>query len=256
MLKVKAPKKILQKKIFQKALKGFFFALFLCTNSTLYAQDSELFDLFEEEYQSLSVYDPLRGYNMFMHSVNWGLYDYLLRPIAEIYGNVVPLGYRLGIYNFFENLTFPVRFLAHLLALQPKEAMNELGRFVLNSSVGLGGLFDVASQNHLYSRKFDFGITFGIWGFKSGAYIVLPLLGPSNLRDALGLPFSALVYPTTYLDSLAPGLALYSLKTLSSTEQYKDGIDEIRKSAINGDDYILVRDAYEQRRNALIKGNL
>ncbi|MBX7490927.1 MlaA family lipoprotein [Helicobacter turcicus] len=228
-------------------------------NAHLYALDStdstNLLRDFEQEYSIQEPNDPLYDYNHFMHTLNWGFYDYALNPLLNTYNKAIPLGYRLGIYNFFDNLTSPLRFLAHLFAFEPKRAIDELGRFMLNSSVGILGLFDVASQNQLYTYKIDFGITFGKWGIGSGAYLALPILGPSSVRDTIALPLNALANPTTYLNPTSLSLASSALKEFNYIAYNKDTIDTLRKDAL-GDDYILLRNAYLQHRDELIKGNL
>lgn len=239
------------KKIILKAL--------LIFGSSLYAlgsmDSSDLFNEFEQEYNMQEPSDPLYSYNHFMHSLNWSIYDYALNPLLNTYNKAVPLGYRYGIYNFFNNLSSPLRFLAHLLAFQPKEAMDELGRFVLNSSVGILGIFDVASYNQFYAHRIDFGITFGKWGIESGAYLVLPLLGPSSIRDTVAMPLNALANPTTYLNPTSLSIASSAFEEFSYTARHKDAIDSLRQGAV-GDDYILMRDTYFQYRDELIKGDL
>lgn len=230
--------------------------ILLTFNISVYAQDStDFLQDFEQEYSIEKSNDPLYDYNHFVHKANWGFYDYALNPLLNTYNKAVPLGYRYGIYNFFENLTSPLRFLAHLLAFQPKEAMGELGRFALNSSAGILGLFDVASQNNLYSHKIDFGVTFGKWGIGSGAYLVLPFLGPSSIRDTIAMPLNALANPITYLNPTSLSVASSTFKEFNYIAYHKDTIDSLRQGAI-GDDYILMRAAYFQRRNELIKGDL
>ncbi|MCI5968931.1 VacJ family lipoprotein [Helicobacter sp.] len=237
--------------MFKRLILGILFAF----NTALYALDSiDLLNSFEEEYSTKEPSDPLYGYNHFIYTLNWEVYDYALNPLLKAYNKMIPLGYRYGIYNFFDNLTSPLRFLAHLLAFEPKEAMDELGRFALNSSVGILGLFDVASQNGLYSHKTDFGIAFGKWGIESGAYLVLPLLGPSSVRDTLAMPLNALANPISYLNPTLLSITTSTLKEFSSVAYHKNTIDSLRQGAIS-DGYILMRDAYFQYRNELIKGD-
>ncbi|WP_299548506.1 VacJ family lipoprotein [uncultured Helicobacter sp.] len=235
--------------------KKLFLGFLLLFSTFLYAQDSmDFLADFEQEYHTKEPSDPLYSYNHFMHKINFGVYDYALSPLLNTYNKAVPLGYRYGIYNFFNNLSSSVRFLAHLFAFEPKKAMDEFGRFALNSSAGLLGLFDVASANGLYSHKTDFGITFGKWGISSGAYLVLPFFGPSSVRDTIAMPLNALANPTTYLNPTSLSVTSSAFREFSYIAYNKDTIDSLRKGAI-GDDYILMRDAYFQYRNELIKGD-
>lgn len=236
--------------------KGLILVILLTFSISVYAQDSSDFlQDFEKEYDIKEPSDPLYNYNHFMHKVNWDFYDYVLNPLLNTYNKAVPLGYRYGLYNFFENLTSPLRFSAHLLAFQPKEAMDELGRFALNSFAGILGFFDIASQNKLYSNEIDFGVTFGKWGIGSGAYLVLPFLGPNNIRDTIAMPLNALANPITYFNPTSFRIASTTLKEFNYVAYYQDTIDSLRQGVI-GDDYILMRNAHFQHRNKLIKGNL
>ncbi len=215
-------------------------------------QSEENLDDFEEEYthNTQTIKDPLIGYNRWMHRVNFGIYDYLLNPVINTYNYATPLGLRIGIYNFFDNLSSPLRFLASLFAGEPKKAMDELGRFTLNSTVGMFGIFDIALENGLYSHHNDFGITFGKWGFSEGFHLVLPLLGPNNLRDILAIPFDTLASPLTYLGDNKISYGMSAVKMLNYTARHKATLDALRQDSL--DSYLLFRDAYEQRRTKLI----
>ncbi|MDY4425910.1 MAG: VacJ family lipoprotein [Helicobacter sp.] len=226
-----------------------FFLCFMFSQS-IFAQDDFLNE-FESEYTSTAINDPFETYNRFMSNVNWGIYDYVFSPALESYNAVTPLGLRIGIYNFFDNLASPLRFLSQLLTLHFKEAGNEFARFSLNSTFGIGGILDIATPNGLYSKRSDFGITFGRWGLDGEFYFVLPLLGPSNFRDILAIPLNALAYPATYIDSFWTSSAIYTLKEFNYTARHKDTIDTLRRDGL--DSYILMRNAYEQFRNELIK---
>lgn len=214
-------------------------------------QKEEFFNDFESEYsQQTLVKDPLIRYNRLMHNVNWGIYYYVISPTLDAYNYAMPLGFRLGIYNFFDNLASPLRFLASLLAGEPKVAMDELGRFALNSTAGILGIFDVASQNGLYSHRNDFGITLGKWGMGSEFHLVLPLLGPSNLRDTLALPLNTLAYPTNYIQPSELAISAGVLEVANYTARHKATLDSLYQDSL--DSYLLFRDSYEQRRNELI----
>ncbi|MCI5632980.1 MULTISPECIES: MlaA family lipoprotein [Helicobacter] len=227
-------------------------ALSLCAQES--TQNEDFINDFESEYSnSAPIKDPLIAYNRFMHTMNWGLYDYIFSPVLDMYRVAMPKGYQLGIYNFFDNLYSPLRFLALLFAGEPKNAMDELGRFVLNSTAGVLGIFDVASENGLYSHRNDFGITFGKWGMDGGFHIVLPLLGPSNLRDTLAMPLNLFAYPTTYLDPTGLAVSADVLAEANYMARHKATLDSMRQDSL--DNYILFRDSYEQRRAELISEN-
>ncbi|WP_104721514.1 MlaA family lipoprotein [Helicobacter mesocricetorum] len=225
--------------------KLFLILIFICN---CYALDLESF---EEEYQQQPINDPLEKYNRFINQMNWGFYDYIFSPILEGYNCIMPLGFRIGIENFFENLRSPLRFLGHILVLQTQDAVNEFGRFSLNSTMGILGIFDIASTNKLYSKDIDFGIVFGKWGMNEGFSLVLPLLGQSNLRDTLGLPLNSLISPTTYIDPSSYAVGVYIGQNISYAAKHKDALDSIRKDSL--DNYILMRQSYQAYRDKLIK---
>ncbi len=217
------------------------------------AQEEELLNDFEDEYHISATHttkDPLIKYNRWMHKVNKGIYDYALSPTLDVYNNIMPLGFRMGIYNFFDNLASPLRFLAILLAGEPKNAMDELGRFAINSTAGILGIFDVASENNLYSHRNDFGITFGKWGISGGFHIVLPLFGPNNLRDTLAIPLNALAYPPNYFQPSEIAIGADVLEVANYMARHKATLDSLYQDSLNS--YLLFRDAYEQRRERLI----
>lgn len=225
--------------------KLFLILIFLCH---CYAFDLESF---EAEYQQQPINDPLETYNRFINIMNWKFYDYIFSPILKGYTCIIPLGFRIGIENFFENLNSPLRFLGHILVLKPQDAMNEFGRFSLNSTVGVLGIFDIASANKLYAKDTDFGIVFGKWGIKEGFPIILPLLGPSNLRDTISLPLNSLASPITYVKPTSYAMGIYGINNISDAAQRKDVLDSIRKDSL--DDYILMRQSYQSYRERLIK---
>ena len=206
---------------------------------------------FEEEYQQQPINDPLEKYNRFMNEVNWGFYDYFFSHILEGYNCIIPLGIRMGIENLFENLRSPLRFLGHILVLQTQDALNELGRFSLNSTIGILGVFDIASANKLYSKDTDFGIVFGKWGIGEGFPLVLPILGPSNLRDTLALPLNSLANPITYVNPTTNAIGLYVAQNISYAAKHKDVLDSVRRDSFSH--YILMRQSYQAYREKLIK---
>ena len=214
----------------------------------------EEFALEEEffESQSRQVFDPLSGYNRFMTGVNDKVYFYILKPTALGYRAVVPEGGRLAVSRFFRNLLMPVRFTNNLLQLKPKEAGVELTRFVINTGLGFFGFFDTAAENfNLQAYPEDFGQTLGHYGVGSGFHIVLPLLGPSNLRDTVGMVPDHFLDPINYLDDSETRLGLRVYNQVNRTSLHIGEYESLKKDAV--DLYTFLRDGYEQRRNKLIE---
>lgn len=217
---------------------------------------------FEKEFDTTKeedLFDPLSGYNKVMTHVNDNLYEYLLRPTAKGYAYVVPLPARKGISNMFENLFFPVRFINNVLQFKFYNSVEELERFVLNSTIGILGFMDVAHDEFgIKSHDEDFGQTLGHYGLGNGFHIVLPLLGPSNVRDIVGLYADSWANPINYIESRDLNIwdneeeALYAsvLNVINKTSLNIENIDTLRKDAI--DLYPLMRSVYESRRNKLI----
>ena len=138
--------------------------------------------------------DPWEGFNRRMYYFNAKADQYVLLPVVAGYKTITPDFVESGISNFFNNLNEVSTFVNSLLQLKISVAGETLGRFALNSTLGLAGLFDVATPMGLVEQDEDFGQTLGYWGMDAGPYLVLPLLGPSSLRDATGLAFDSLVY--------------------------------------------------------------
>lgn len=203
------------------------------------------FTEFEQEFAQtdMKIDDPLEGFNRAMLGLNWWLYDYLLSPIADAWGAVVPLGFRMGISNFFNNLLSPLRFLGSLLSGHPQDAMDELGRFVLNSIVGLGGILDIATHDGLYTHDRDFDDVFAAWGISSGYFVVLPFLGPKTFRSTVAILPNSYSRPLKYYDEFGywGETALQAGNAINSVAQNKRTMDLIRKQ---GENYEFVRDAF------------
>ncbi|MCP4680870.1 MAG: VacJ family lipoprotein [Desulfobacterales bacterium] len=210
---------------------------------------------FDDEFEDIpdtSVNDPLKGYNRFMTTVNDKLYFWFLKPISKGYNFIVPEPGRLAIARVFKNLMFPSRLVNNLLQLKIKRAGVESARFIINTSVGVAGLWDPAGNwLELQAYDEDFGQTLGHYGVGSGFYLVLPVLGPGNLRDTIGKVPDYFLYPVYYIDNncLAAGVSGFSKinDTSLSGKEYED----IKRVAL--DDYTFIRDAYEQNREMLIR---
>lgn len=209
----------------------------------------------EEEFKEASldnVFDPLGGYNRFMTSVNDKLYFWVVKPVARGYGAAVPLSARRSVVKFFNNLLFPVRFINNVLQLKFKRAGIELVRFCVNTTAGVLGFGDPARNwFSLEAYPEDFGQTLGRYGVGSGFHIVLPLLGPSNLRDLAGLFPDYFLDPVSQIKKWEEELAVKSYDRLNDASLHIGEYESIKKDAL--DLYPFLRDAYEQNRNQKIK---
>ncbi len=216
--------------------------------------EDEEFEL-ESEFEATDtekVFDPLSGYNRVMTQVNDKVYFWLLKPVAQGYSFVIPEPARLAVGRFFTNLLMPVRFTNNLLQLKMKRAGTELTRFVVNSTIGILGLADPAAKSFdLQAYPEDFGQTMGHYGVGGGMHIVLPLLGPSNLRDAIGLVPDYYLDPVSYIDHTETALAVRAYRQVNKTSLHIGEYESLKEDAV--DLYPFLRDAYEQRRKKLIQ---
>ncbi|MBE0492389.1 MAG: VacJ family lipoprotein [Sulfurospirillum sp.] len=215
---------------------------------------------FDDEFAQESVKkDNLRPYNVFMTDVNDKVFTYVLRPFYEGYTVVVPQNARIGISNFFSNLKFPISFINNLLQLKFENSFIELQRFLINTTFGIVGFMDVAKdQFDIKAKNEDFGQTLGYYGIGDSPYIVLPLLGPSNLRDIVGMGGDYYASPLSYIEGRGNLLenndqAIYA-KTgdrLNEGSFYYKKYEAIQKDAF--DLYIVLKNAYEQKREREIQ---
>ena len=205
-----------------------------------------------EPAQLPKSYDPWEGLNRRVHTFNNAVDRTVAKPLAKAYVKVVPRPVRLGVSNFFHNLGQPVSALNALLQGKPKQAAQSLGRFVVNSTLGIGGIFDPASDAKLPSRSEDFGQTLGVWGWKTSRYVELPLFGPRTVRDAFGLVGDGQLSPIRQIEDDKTRVFLQGLQLVDVRTQLF-AVDSMREGAV--DDYALVRDAWLQRRNYQIFGD-
>ncbi|HVI59552.1 MAG TPA: VacJ family lipoprotein [Luteimonas sp.] len=197
-------------------------------------------------------YDPWEGLNRKVHTFNNAVDRAVAKPLAKAYVKVVPRPMRLGVSNFFHNLGQPISALNALLQGKPKQAAQSLGRFVLNSTLGIGGIFDPASDARLPNRSEDFGQTLGVWGWKTSRYVELPLFGPRTVRDSFGLVGDGQLSPIRQVEDDKTRVFLQGLQLVDVRTQLF-AVDSMRAGAV--DDYALVRDAWLQRRNYQIFGD-
>jgi phospholipid-binding lipoprotein MlaA len=189
--------------------------------------------------------DPWENYNRKIHAFNMGFDKAIFRPVAKGYDVIMPDGPQRGVRNFFRNLGYPVTLINSLLQGKIDYALGATGRFLLNSTVGLLGFFDVATKAGIPYYDEDFGQTLAVWGWKDSRYLVMPVLGPYTARDLLGRSFYGYFSPISYAirehDNYWPLVAdLISLRAELLPLQ-----PEIDAAA---DPYALVRDVYLQRR--------
>ena len=200
-----------------------------------------------------AAYDPWEPLNRRVHRFNVGVDNVIARPLATAYTHVVPRFARTGVSNFFSNIRSPVTILNQLLQGRPDDAWDTLGRFLMNSTVGIGGLFDPASKAMVPNRREDFGQTLGAWGWRRSRYVELPFFGPRTVRDVFGLAGDMPLSPMRTIEEDKIRIALQGLQLVDTRAQLM-AVDDLRSSAV--DEYALVRDAWLQRRNYQIENDL
>ena len=235
-------------------------------------EDEEFDDGFEDEFGNAEeeIFDPLSGYNSVMTEFNDGFYVFVLDPVARGYRWIMPDPARRGVKNFFHNLLFPIRFVNNALQLKPINAGEEMFRFIINSTGGIFGIWDPAKEWFgLEAHEEDFGQTLGYYGVGGGFHIVLPFLGPSNLRDMFSLYPDMQMDPVYYAENRPYnfpkkegedlGLSrqtiqqtnLLMLKTVNRESLRIGQYENLKKDAIEL--YPFLRDVYEQNRAKLIE---
>ena len=190
--------------------------------------------------------DPLQPVNRKVFAFNEGLDKVVLKPTATAYKAVVPAPARTGISNFFSNLSEPWSAVNLMLQGRFKEGASDLGRFGTNSTVGMLGFVDFASDWGMPRHGEEFGRTLGSWGIDTGAYLVLPLFGPSNMRDAAALPVDSFGNPLGYVGNVPVRNTMTVMKMVDKRATYLDATRLIDEASL--DKYTFVRDAYLQRR--------
>ena len=190
--------------------------------------------------------DPYESLNRKVMGFNDVADRWVLAPVARVY-HLLPLPIESRLHNAFVNLDGPVVIINQLLQGKPALALRDTGRFVLNTTVGLVGVFDVAQTVGLPRHDEDFGQTFEVWGIPAGPYIVLPLLGPSTPLYAVGDALETFAKPLSYLDE---PLLRYGLRALGVVDKRAQLLEA--EGLVSGDRYVFVRDAYLQRREFLV----
>jgi len=212
-------------------------------------------DFTEDDEDIIEVSDPFESINRKIFSFNDKVYVYALKPIARGFRAVIPENGRVATSNFFSNLLAPLRMVNASLQLKGEDATNETFRFLINTTLGLGGLFDVAKKDFkIKIKKEDFGQTLGHYNVANGPYLVLPFFGPSSVRDGVGLLVDgAYLDAVSYIYDDETGryllVKLIDIETTLSLD--KDTYEAIKKDAL--DPYIFIRNAYIQHRAGAVE---
>lgn len=217
-------------------------------------------DLKDQKNSSQDVYDPFEKFNRKIFAFNETMDKYVALPVVRGYEKSVPEPIRNSVHNFITNLYSPLTVINSLLQGNATNAMASFSSFLINTTVGIGGIFDVANKKNIHYQKEDLGQTLGSYGSKPGPYLVIPILGPSDLRDFSGFAVEELVNPLSFnvgkvghtndLISIDASVALTLADGIDTRESFVDIIDDIRKNSF--DVYATMRSAYLQNRNSLI----
>ncbi len=195
--------------------------------------------------------DPFERMNRSIYKFNDALDKAVARPIAHTYRRVTPQFVQTGVSNFTSNLDYPIVIVNDLLQGRFKPFAKDTGRFVMNTTLGIGGLFDPASSAGLDKNENDFGQTLGRWGFKPGPYLMIPILGPSDVRDGIGKIANTYTSPRQYIQD---NTVYYSLWALYFLDYRASLVPEDKALDSAYDPYAFLRNAYLQRRQFLISG--
>ena len=195
--------------------------------------------------------DPLEGLNRAIHDFNDVVDLIILDPLAETYDYILPEFAQTGVFNFLENIGAPVVFVNSLLQGDPQNVFVTFWRFVFNTTLGVGGVFDIATELGVPERQAeDFGQTLGVWGVGPGPYLVMPIFGPSSLRDAPGKIIDTIINPFTYGLKPAETVAINVTDAIDTRARLDRFIDQVNSSSL--DSYATFRSLYFQRRQALV----
>ena len=194
-------------------------------------------------------HDPLEPVNRKIFAFNMGLDRYVLGPVSRGYTKVTPAPVRRSVTNFFDNLDTPRTAVNNLLQGKPQASAQDFSRFVLNTTLGVAGLFDVASDTGIPRHNEDFGQTLGEWGLGEGAYLVLPLFGASNLRDTTGMFVDAPLNPVYHLEG-TPAFVLTAVDVINLRANLAGAVRQLRQAF---DPYAFLRASYLQRRQRMIE---
>jgi len=218
------------------------------------AANNDDFDLLEEDFaeQTLKVADPLEPFNRTMYHVNDTLYFWVVKPVSQAYTGVIPEPARIGIHNFFNNISTPVRFVNCLLQGKGEGAGTELRRFAINTTCGILGFGDPAlDQYGLEPVREDLGQTLAVYGLGDGFYIVWPLLGPSTVRDSVGKIGDWFLYPVSYVEPKEAAIGISAVRYTNESSFYLGEYEAFKSMTI--EPYVGMREAYIQYRHRQIQ---
>jgi len=207
------------------------------------------------EEESPRIADPIAPVNKVMYHFNDKLYFWAIKPVTQVYAHIIPEDFRIAVGNFYDNLWAPSRVLNNLFQLRFKAAGNELIRFVFNSFAGLGGLGDVSRDAlGIKKQEADFGQTLGHYGMGHGFYLVLPVFGPSSVREGIGLAGDTFMHPLTYVNkhhlTFWQKVGFFAHEKVNATSFKIGDYESFKESAI--DPYVAMRDAFVQHRKKVV----
>ncbi|HEV8501751.1 MAG TPA: VacJ family lipoprotein [Casimicrobiaceae bacterium] len=194
--------------------------------------------------------DPFEPWNRAMYAVHEPIDKNVVQPVIDAYTKVVPSPVRTAISNFYNNIDDLISAINDGLQAKPDKMGADLGRVLINSGLGLGGMIDIASQVGVERGNEDFGQTFGVWGFGQGPYLFIPLFGPTTVRDGSGWLVRLYIGPTGYIPDVPVRNVLYGLGALDFRYQAQGAVDLVNEAAL--DHYAFIRRAYLQRRLYLL----
>lgn len=219
----------------------------------LLAEEAEESSAYEDVQETLGISDPLEPMNRFFFEVNDELYEWVLKPTTRVYMRILPLELRESFGNFFQNIASPISLVNALLQGDLKLSGKVFSRFVINSTLGVVGLADVAaSEFDIEPERADFGQTLGKWGLGEGIFLYWPFFGPSSVRDSAGLVMDAYLHPVPYLhDNWTLDMAYYTTSRVNTLSLNPDLYEDVKRYAL--DPYVASRQAYYEYRKAMIE---
>ncbi len=198
--------------------------------------------------------DPLEPTNRVFYAVNNGIDRVILRPLAVAYRNAVPVVVRTHVHNVLSNVSSPVVLFSDMFQAKPRRAGDTFMRFLINSTVGVAGVFDLATDWGYPAHDADFGLTFALWGLPQGPFLFLPVLGPSSPRDASGFGVGIATDPLTWVGAgaavTAAGASRFGATAVDARTAHLDDVDKIKAQAL--DPYATFRSLYRQHRQSQV----
>jgi len=195
--------------------------------------------------------DPFETLNRGVFAFNEGFDKHIVKPVAQAYDAVLHDDLKAIVTRVFTNLSMPTVVINDLLQGKLQQTGQDTARFVINSTLGFAGMFDAAVDFGLPANEEDFGQTLGVWGVADGPYLVLPIIGPKNMRDGLGWVVDQFTYPLNYIDDKTVLWGGYVVDVVDRRANFLPS-DKVLEQAAGDDKYLFVREAYRQRRRNLI----